>query len=119
MYSDVTSCHFIQLRGICLRYFDQTIWEDRTLLGKVSLIMLVRQMVNIFLSIFFYFLVLPKQSKQSQTKPEDCIKGLQYWSTTLLDEIGSCAPCPRHWTICDHQPEVDKQRCEESCRGKL
>ena len=119
MYSDVTSCPFYRTTRVCLRYFDQTIRDDRTSLGKDSLIMLVRQMVNIFLSIFFYFLVLPKQSKQSQTKPEDCIKGLQYWSITVLPGVGSCASCPRHWTTCDDQPEVDKQPCEESCRGKL
>ena len=71
---------------------------------------------NDVILIFVAFVVLSTSAEQK--KPEDCIQGKQYWSTTFSSSGGMCASCPRHWKNCDDQPIEDIQRCEESCRGK-
>ena len=52
-----------------------------------------------------------------QTKPDDCIKGKQYLSKTLV-ESGDCVACPPNLKNCFDQPYEDQQRCEDWCRGK-
>lgn len=71
---------------------------------------------RVVMLIFVGFVVLSISAEQK--KPEDCIKGKQYWSTSFLSPSGMCASCPHHWTNCDDQPIEDIQPCKESCRGK-
>jgi hypothetical protein len=95
-------------------HFNQARQEVKTCLVVFSSIMLIDR--NLVPQIIFVFFVLPKSSKQE--KPEDCIAGKQYWSTSFLNPKGTCAPCPHHWRNCDDQPIGDDYQCRISCRGK-
>ncbi|XP_028392779.1 uncharacterized protein LOC114517300 isoform X2 [Dendronephthya gigantea] len=50
-----------------------------------------------------------------QAKPDDCIRGKQYLSTTLV-ESGECVECPPNWKTCYDQPYEDQKRCADWCR---